>query len=666
MDRVAAASFKTHLRAAFTAALLLGLCQIVIETLVIAVRFRHFIVSPHEFGRTQMYDYCVKLFALLPQTAHWLDGGALDRFLSDGFNAKLGLAAGLVVPNLVAGGVLVLLIAAAGALLRRPSSVVGSLSTLVVLGMAVHGLSFLLAVHIPHSWRIRTVLRNSARMFLFDGTWIAVCVLAAAAVVAVLIARRRSSMSWAALVVVAAGGIAIAALLPHRPASSAPTAVGMHRDTTGTPLRVANVVLISIDSLRADRLGCYGEAHDTSPTIDRLAREGVRFANATSPTSWTLPSHMSMLTGRYLLSHGVISETDRLNQSVPTLAEALRASGLATGGVVSTLFLHPRYGFARGFDYYDDSSISGITNFDLLRAEPAPEVTRLAINWLRQQQNRRFFLFLHFWDVHMDYIPPSPYDQMFDPGYRGSIDGSNFRYNPAVNPRMAQRDLDHVLALYDGEIRWVDDHIAKVLAALDEMGVGDRTAVIVTADHGDEFFEHGGKGHGRTLYREVVHVPLIMRIPGVTPGKVVRMPVSLVDIMPTVLDLVGARAPVGLQGVSLVPELTGADGDMRRTVYAWLCNPSTRIDCEAMEHSGIDTLIDILQSPRIELYAADDVVQRTNLARAAGWPRHQRLMALTDELNAHWEAFRSGGGRLGGVQIDKATMERLRALGYAD
>jgi arylsulfatase A-like enzyme len=657
--------FWPQLRVALWAVALVAVCQILIETVAIATRYRSFIISPHEFGRNQMYDFSVKLFVLLPRAAEWLQGGTLDRFVSDGFGAKLVLPVGLVVPNLVIGSALALLVAAGCAALRRSPSITRALWALVALGAVVHVTSYLVAVHVPKAWTVRTLLRNSGRVFLFDGTWIAVLTLAAAAALAAVIVPlprvRRGVLGVAATAAIAA----ILMVVPVRPASSAPTAGGIPAAATTSAVHVDNLVLISIDSLRADRLGCYGQRHDTSPNIDRLAREGVRFANVTSTTSWTLPSHMSLLTGRYVLSHGVITQTDGLSPRVPTLAEAVRAAGLTTGGVVATLFLQPRYGFGRGFDYYDDSNVAR-TWYDELTAETAPGVTRQAINWLRQQQNRRFFLFLHFWDVHYDYIPPPPYDQMFDPGYRGSVDGRNFMHNPAVKRGMPERDLQHLLALYDGEIRWVDDHIGTVMATLSEMGVADRTAVIVTGDHGDEFFEHGGKGHQRTLYREVVQVPLVMRIPGVAAGQVVQMPVSLVDVMPTVLELVGARAPAGLEGVSLVPELAGHAGDARRSVYGWLCNPQRTTDCEAMEHSGVDTLLHLFQPARVELYAAADVAERVNLAHGAGWPRHERLAALADQLNAQWHAFRGIAGRSGQVNLDRATQERLRALGYAD
>jgi len=667
MDRMAAPSLKAHLGAAFTAALLLGLCQIVIETLLIAVRFQHFIMSPHEFACTQMYDYCVKLFALLPGGDHWLHGGPLDRFLNDGFDAKLVVGGGLLVPNLVVGAPLAVVMGWLLSLRRRPASVEVALTTLLGLALAVHLISYGMVVHVPKAWAVRILLRSSASVLWRDGTWIALATLAiaggSAAVMARLRPRPRLAVS-AGTAAAAATAILVVLRVSSAPSSAAAPEAAAARAAEEVP-HVDNVVLISIDSLRADHLGCYGNARDTSPVIDRVAREGVRFANAISPSSWTLPAHASLLTGRYVLSHGVIARTDEIPPGVATLAELLRHDGFSTGGVISTVWLQPQYGFDRGFGYYDDSSSKGKTWYEELDLESASEVTGHALSWLRRQHGRRFFLFVHFWDVHYDYMPPAPYDKMFDPDYAGSVTGRNFKYNKAIWHGMPKRDLEHVVALYDGEIRWVDEHLAEILAALDEMGVSDRTAVIVTADHGDEFFEHGGKGHQRTLYREVVHVPLIMRVPGIAGGRVVQEPVSLVDVMPTVLELVGAQTPARVDGTTLVPALVGGKASDRGAVYGWLCNWRGN-DCQAMEESPLDTLIHIFQPPKVELYGANDLAQHTNLARGTGWGRHERLTALSETLNSHWKVYRGLAGRRGSVKIDKATEERLRALGYTD
>ncbi|HSP56363.1 MAG TPA: sulfatase, partial [Dehalococcoidia bacterium] len=337
-----------------------------------------------------------------------------------------------------------------------------------------------------------------------------------------------------------------------------------------------------------------------------------------------------------------------------------------TGGIISMLYLGRQYGFDRGFDEYDDNSIPAATWYDALRDEPAPVVTKLAVEWLRRNKASRFFLFLHFWDVHYDYVPPPPYDTMFDPEYQGTVTGVNFYHNRAINQRMPARDLQHVIALYDGEVRWVDDHIGEILRTVEELGLADSTAIIVTADHGDEFFEHGQKGHHKTLYREVLQVPLIMRIPGMAAGQVVDSPVSLVDVMPTVLDLAGASQLPTMDGVSLAPLIRGQPSDLPRGVYAWLCNPRLGNDCQAMRYAAAGTLIHRFQPMRVEFYGSDDPSERRDLSRSDSWPRREELGVLQQELTEQRASYRRDGARQAHVAIDKATRERLRQLGYGD
>ena len=305
-----------------------------------------------------------------------------------------------------------------------------------------------------------------------------------------------------------------------------------------------NVILISIDSLRADHLGAYGYPRDTSPTIKALAEGGILCANASSTTSWTLPSHMSMLTGRSLLGHGVVSDDRTLTDDVPTLAESFSDAGYRTHAIVSAPYVEARFGFDRGFDSYDDTSVRFETHGQSYKSVTAPMLQATAAEWLRSKGDKKFFLFLHYWDVHYDYTPGPVYDTMFDPDYTGSITGENFYFNDEVNRNMDPRDLEHILALYDGEIRLVDDHLAKLRAVLAELSIDNNTIIVVTSDHGDEFFEHGRKGHHRTLYDEQLRVPLIFYVPGV---KLVRprleMETSTVDIFPTVLGFTGIEAP---------------------------------------------------------------------------------------------------------------------------
>ena len=323
---------------------------------------------------------------------------------------------------------------------------------------------------------------------------------------------------------------------------------GVHPEAAGGRER-PNILLISIDSLRADHLHSYGYPRETSPNLDALASQGARFRYAVSPTSWTLPAHMTLLTSLAPHQHGVNRDLTRLSPSALTLAEVLHHTGYETAAFVSAPYLRAEYGFPQGFDLYNDyTAISLVRNAQSQVTSPTlvKLVRRWIDRWSLRQDHRPFFVFLHMWDVHFDYIPPPPYNRMFDPGYTGTITGENFEFSPIFNPRMDPRDLQHVIALYDGEIRYTDHHLGELFAYLRNKGLFDDTIVAVTADHGDEFFEHGKRAHRNSLYDEVLLVPLIVRYPPATPaGRVIDPPVRLQDVGPTLLSLAGVTPPAG-------------------------------------------------------------------------------------------------------------------------
>jgi arylsulfatase A-like enzyme len=317
----------------------------------------------------------------------------------------------------------------------------------------------------------------------------------------------------------------------------------------GTPAPHAvrpNVLLISIDSLRADHVSSYGYGRPTSPAIDRLAAEGALFENAISPASWTTPAHMTLLTALAPEVHRVTSFRRALKPSAVTLAEVLHGDGYATAGFVSGATVMASYGFAQGFEVFDESLAApradashGVTSPGLVEL-----VGRYLTAWDAGGRQRPFFVFLHMWDVHYDYAPPPPYDRMFDPHYAGDLDASGFETNPRLQADMDPRDLQHLIALYDGEIRYTDEHVARIVDRLRRLRALDDTLVVVTSDHGDEFFEHGAKGHSKTLYDEIIRVPLVMRLPGrVVPGQRRDEQVRLMDVAPTVLGLLGIAPP---------------------------------------------------------------------------------------------------------------------------
>jgi arylsulfatase A-like enzyme len=326
----------------------------------------------------------------------------------------------------------------------------------------------------------------------------------------------------------------------------------------GRAERPFNLVIIGVDTLRPDHLGCYGYARNTSPSIDRLAERGALFLDAVSQAPWTLPSFGSLFTSLYPHQQGVTERVSVIRDTFPTLATILRENGYATGAIVNTWMLNPELGLSRGFDYY---SAPGTT----LRS--ADGSTGDALAWIDAQEGAPFMLFVHYFEPHLPYEPPAPYDTLYDPTYKGRIGkafvlrdqfpevkGVNFDQLRSATPE----DWNHIKALYDGEIAFTDAAIGDLVDGLDERGLLERTMVVLVADHGEEFYEHQGIGHGHSLFSEVIKVPLILSLPRIIPKNVkIAQQVRLIDVMPTALDILGIKAESHMEGVSLVPLLNG-------------------------------------------------------------------------------------------------------------
>lgn len=331
-------------------------------------------------------------------------------------------------------------------------------------------------------------------------------------------------------------------------------------DTVTQGLVRPHVVFISVDTLRADHLGAYGYGRETSPRIDELARSSVRFDQASSQASWTLPSHMSMITSQYPHVHGVEDDGTSLAEEATTLAEILAANGYDTAALISWVYLSEQYGFAQGFGRFEELLPPPHLVDSATRASfKAEHVTDYAIRWLERPHERPYFLFVHYFDPHLDYAPPEPYDTMFDPDYKGDARGDfewiwpyikGVHHEPAT---ITPRDLEHITALYDGEIRYTDVHVGRLLDAVDRTLGLDNCIIVFTSDHGEELNDHGSmEGHQWTLYEEVIRVPLLIRLPNrALAGRVIRAPVELIDIAPTLLARLGIARPGTFQGKDL-------------------------------------------------------------------------------------------------------------------
>lgn len=275
-----------------------------------------------------------------------------------------------------------------------------------------------------------------------------------------------------------------------------------------------DIVLVSVDSLRADHLSSYGYARATSPGLDRLGARGLRFTNARSASPWTLPSHMTMLTGRWPIDHMVIEDTLALAPEVPWLPEALRAEGFATAGFVSTIYVSRQFGFDRGFDHYEDYGVSEKNNLEHpVRIDRQVSDIR---DWVAKNgQKKPVFVFLHTYDVHYPYLAPPPYNTFWNEALTRKqaryLSYGHYKKKPPSKAQM-QRQVDQ----YDECIRWVDVQITRLAALWED---SNRPALfVVTADHGEEFLERGSWGHAHTLNPEQLHVPLILWGPGIAPA----------------------------------------------------------------------------------------------------------------------------------------------------
>lgn len=334
-----------------------------------------------------------------------------------------------------------------------------------------------------------------------------------------------------------------------------------------------NVILVSFDALQAAHVGCLGYERDVTPTLDALAAESFTFSRTYSAASWTVPSTMTWFTGVYPSEHkltnkfAVYSDTEqkqaRLQDLAPklvTLAEVLKQNGYATAGFTGNAGVSGSFGYSQGFDVYSHEK-QRFGSFD----RSVPE----AVKWLKANKDRKFFLFLHGYDVHGQCMPAGGFDYRFvEPGYDGRYSGSSqeqelLREEGLDHGQLTLRDEDVRFwrAIYDEKIQRADEKFSRFLMDLEQLGLTENTLLIVTSDHGTEFYEHRRFDHGFTLYDEQIHVPLFIRLPGQRSGKVIADRVSSIDLMPTILDLLAIELPdqarTQMRGTSLVSTMQG-------------------------------------------------------------------------------------------------------------
>jgi arylsulfatase A-like enzyme len=464
------------------------------------------------------------------------------------------------------------------------------------------------------------------------------------------------------------------------------------------PAAPRNLVLITIDTLRSDRVGAYGNPRVRTPHLDRLAAQGVLFQNATSQIPSTLPSHASILTGRYPTSHGVHDNgVYFLDARESTLAEMLAELGFDTAGFVSAFVLDRRFGIDQGFAAYGDTMDTP------LRAGSAPEIEERAgpvaswwvSTWFGAYQRRGartidealawlgarraaaaqpapFFLWVHLFDPHEPYDAPAPLATMYDRAYAGAMDGSGETFHAErVAGRATARDVEHMRARYDAEVTYADRCVGTLLDSLAAWNLDGNTLVAVTADHGEGMGEHDYYfEHGSELWEPLLNIPLVLAGPGVPRGRVASTRVRSIDILPTVLECLGFPAPAAIDGAS-VRAAFGGEG-VERSSYAetqcWLAAMPVMESLRAFS-SGRWKLIAIssrepaaaAQPPRVLLFDLNaDPGELRNVASDRPAVAQDLLERLAETARSEARDSVSVSTRA----MDEETVSKLRALGY--
>ncbi|HTG32270.1 MAG TPA: sulfatase [Thermoanaerobaculia bacterium] len=444
---------------------------------------------------------------------------------------------------------------------------------------------------------------------------------------------------------------------PSRTAATAATAAKTAPASFQTARRPRNVIVYLVDALRADHLGCYGYARPVSPRIDNFARGAVLFRHTVAQSSWTRPAATTILTGLLPRTHGVNGRRDVLAGQAVTLAERLRERGYHTAGLVTNGNVARSYGLGQGFETYQ-----------LLprKHSAATDVNAEAADWLRTRWkgDAPFFLYLHTVEPHAPYAPPLPFRQRFAPGVRDEgLIRMNFLHRVeegkiAATPEVLRNFMD----LYDAEIAANDAAFGELLDLLGQRGLLEDTVIVFVSDHGEEFLEHGGWEHGRTLHQEMLDVPLIVRVPGMGSGRIVQRQAQQMDVAPTILDLLNLPVPPDMDGRSLARWISGdgppGDDPAESMAFSWLDQHGLR--AAAVTTPGWRLIEDRLPVPGRALYdrQADPGEHRNLAAKQA-----VRAGYLRARLRAE-ERLRQRQLRAGKTNPDSELQKQLEALGY--
>ncbi len=467
-----------------------------------------------------------------------------------------------------------------------------------------------------------------------------------------------------------------------------------------------NIIFLLVDALRADHLSCYGYSKNTSPNIDQIAKEGILFSNAFANSSWTKPTTATIFSSLYLSSHNVNNVSTGLSEEATILFEPIKKYGYSTGIFSSNNFVAPLYGFDQGVDYFYTfkpsitlrlsigliiRKIGTLNSYtykvynifrkleQLILSRHIVDITadglnRCFLDWIDSLNGERFFAYIHYMEVHGPYTPPPPYDKMFFPSSKVSL------LKPALKIRPVRSAFEHMpetmsfeekreflISQYDGEIRWLDASIGKLIEQLKKKNILDETLIIITADHGEEFFEHSNWGHSsRNLFDELIHIPLIMRYPKkLPPGAKIDALIQQVDLMPTIFDFcdIPLSSCKMSQGHSIIPlfkeneknyinkfviseSYKASENNLRRSIR----NQKNKLILSNIDSKIELLLFDLKNDPEEQINIVEsDLTNRTYLL--------QNLKQFVENLPKYSKFTKS-------TVMDQETRQRLKALGY--
>ncbi len=424
-----------------------------------------------------------------------------------------------------------------------------------------------------------------------------------------------------------------------------------------------NVIVFLVDTLRADKLRIYEKSSRVqTPALDKWAEGATRFTAAHTQENWTKPSVATLLSSTMPWQHNATTGDAVLPRRIATMSELLQKEGFYTGFFSANGYVSDKFGFGRGWHTYRNYIREG-------RKNPAQYVARDVMEWLdKRPKDKRFFLYVHTIDPHVPYRPPSEFSEMYDPEpYSGVV---NFRKDATLlenikigRIKLRERDKTQLVALYDGEITYHDVWFGKILEGLAERGLDQNTAMVFTSDHGEEFWDHGSVGHGHNVYEELLHIPMVMRIPGIKKHRdSIDAPMGLVDVAPTMFEALGLEKPPSFEGQSQLDKITGsAPIEQTATVSGFMDNWRTIVlgDWKLIMKGNLN--------PRL-YHLPSDPTEQTNVIDKHPMVAWSLMQRLGQELGRTAPKASQGGAKpkVEKTTIDPTTREQLRALGYIE